>query len=937
MSDNSETFLNEKNDEVVTSKSNEEILENAEQTQPKTEEASAVEEAPKKDAKTKKIKKKHGVFFKIGVSLLVIVLVLFLPIIGFLAYSAIDSINPIEYIPEGHYAYVNIDSAGELLQKTLSVQTLDSVLSSPDTARLQGAVRSFRALPMLSSWWFGIASNVTLDIAAYPGDNFLIFGKLGFRSAGTRLLPLILRFNSELLSDLKELKNVDENGINFWQYDLGGGQSIYFLNYKDSVIASTSKSLFFSALSKKNEDEHIKTLRKFIKEKRGGTLSVLSDVNYFTKDTPKDDSISNNVVRSLKFPEAAKIDLTLDYKDISFSGLCKWETESEGLNTILQRQAFIPGILNRLPKSADYISLINMGDPQFIFQNGKDILGSSILQAYASANKASKLIFSKSIDDLFFSWIGEELGVFEVKQSDVPIFFVSLKDEKRCRDAFELIYSSFFVNRNISALVDGIRIPRIEFPGILTALLRAFKVELPTPFYVIEGGYLYLSQSSEALASMLNDVKRGNLLVKTENWKNITRAISPETSVFVYYNLENQIPSFLRTNEVLQSVLKGFGRGLISIRFEKEKTVKFEVYAQKTEAHSLGELSAFPYDANSKLSSYLYCGKGANNEPFAYWTSGANLYALNLADKQLKSIKLDDKAYLNLETKKGIVNSVWAVSARGTVYKTDYNLTVSSGFPILTGEKLNAPPSVIEDKMVVPVANKPVLLYVESSASFYFSEEMNTRLRSSPSVFGTFITAVPRSFDSFMYVFDDKGKIVSGYPKELDGISAAQPILYKNNTYEAVLTEQGLFSLKPSSILSGKEGESYSIDLNTSCKAQPVYSDNLKMFFLVTDNGFLYKLDTECNVIDKIPLKQKNASDYLITLIDLDSDGYDEVLVSGGGNSIYAYNANFSPVNGFPVAGTGIPHLIDVDGNGRPELITCGIDNRIHSYTGVSK
>ncbi|UTC65361.1 VCBS repeat-containing protein [Treponema sp. OMZ 788] len=884
-----------------------------------------------------KAKKKHGIFFKLGMVILVILFVLILPIAVFLIYSAIDGINPIEYIPEGHYAYVNIESAGQLLQKTLSVQTLDSVLSSPETAQLQGAIRSFRASPFLSSWWFGTASNISLDIAAYPGNNFLVFAKLGFRSAGTRLLPFILKFKADLFEDLKELKQLEENGINFWQYDLGGGQNIYAVSYKDSVIVSTSKDLFFSGLSKKNEDEHIKTLRKFLKEKKGGTLSVLSDVNYFTKDTPKDDSISNNVVRALKFPEPAKVDLTLDYKDIGISGLCKWDTELEGLSTVLKKQAFIPGILNRLPKSTDYISLINMGDPQFLFQNGKDILGSSVLQSYNSANRAARFVFKKSIDDLLFSWMGEEIGVFEVKQSEVPIFFVSLKDEKLCRQAFELIYTSFFVDRNISALVDGIRIPRINFPDILTSLLRSFDVELPSPFYFIEGGYLYLSQSAEALASMMNDVKRGNLLVKTENWKNITRSVSPETSVFVYYNLENQIPSFLRTNEALQSVLQSFGRGLVSIRFEKDKTLKFEVYAQKTEAHSLGELAAFPYENKTKLNSYLYCGKGVNNVPFAYWTSGVNLYALNLADKQLKSIKLDDKAYLNLETKNGIVNSVWAVSARGSVYKTDYNLTVASGFPILTGEKLNSSPAVIQDKIVVPVANKPVLLYVDGSASFYYSDDMNTRLRSSPAVYGKFITAIPRSFDSYMYVFDDKGKIVSGYPKALDGISAVQPILYKNNSYEAVLTEKGLFTLRPSSILSGNDGETYSIDLNSSCKTQPVYSENLKMFFLITDNGFLYKIDTECNIIDKIPLKQKNAADYLISLIDLDSDGYDDVLVSGGGNSIYAYNANFSPLNGFPIAGTGVPYLIDVDGNGKSELISCGIDNRIHSYTGVSK
>ena len=269
MSDNPETVLDQKNDEAVVVENN--ILEN--------DNEASLEEKKTPETKEVKIKKKHGVFFKIGMTFLVIVLVLVLPVAGFLIYSAIDGINPIEYIPEGHYAYVNIDSAGEFLQKTLSMQTLDSVLSSPETAQLQGTIRSFRASPMLSSWWFGSASNISLDIAAYPNGSFLIFAKLGFRSAGTRLLPLILKFKPDLLADLKELKPLDENGISFWQYDLGGGQAIYLLNYKDSIIASTSKNLFFSALSKKHEDEHIKTLRKFIKEKKGGTLSILSDVN----------------------------------------------------------------------------------------------------------------------------------------------------------------------------------------------------------------------------------------------------------------------------------------------------------------------------------------------------------------------------------------------------------------------------------------------------------------------------------------------------------------------------------------------------------------------------------------------------------------------------------------------------------------------------------
>lgn len=894
-------------------------------------EEAAGEEAGLKKAKTRnraKKKKKHGIFFKIIIVPVFIIGLILAAVLGFAAYSALDGIEPAEHIPHGYYAYINLPSAGRFLEETLSVKTLDSVFADTGNGSLQGLIRSLRVSPVTSSRWFTPASNFRTDAAAYSDNSFLVIAKLGFRSAVPRLLPLLLKFNPDLFLSVKELRQEEENGFKFWSYKIDKTQNIYIGSFKDALIISGSKALFFAAF-KKSEAENIRTLKRFIKGAKKGSFNILSDINQLTNGLKDDKTVTGKVFKNLSFPEPAAVTVNLNEQDLSASGSLTWDSDSDGLKTVLTKKSFIPGILSRLPKSTDYITLLNMGSPDFLFKNGSDVFTAAIVKSYKSASSGTRFLFKKDIDELLFSWMGSEIGFFGMQDSDTPVSFVSLKDEKRCRETFESIFNSVFVQKDTSAVVDGLRIPRIEFPDIIKSLLRAFKIELPTPFYIIKDGYLYLSQSAEVLASAIKEAEAGALLVKTENWKNIMRSISPETSLFVYYTIDNQVPFLLKNNTLLKSVLKDYGRGIFSIKLDTEQNLIFEFYTQKTKSRSLGELAAFPYSFDSKIES-LHCGKTYDNVPFAYWTSGSAVYALNLAAAQLQSLELDDKAFVNVHMERGRIKSVWAVSARGTVYKTDYLLNPDAGFPILTGEKFAVPPEPVQDGIVLPVSDKPVLLFIESGTEPYYSDEMDAKLKGAPAVSGETIAALPRAFDSAVYCFDKTGKLKDGYPAALDSISAVQPVLYKNGEGElwyAILTEDGKFLLHP---VEQKSEEGFEADFNEACKVQPVYSPGLKSFFVVTDSGILYKLDTEAQIMDKITLKQKGAK-AVITLLDLDKDGKDDVLISGSGNSVYAYTSNFSPFEGFPAAGTGTPYLIDADGDGKDELILRSLDNKIHA------
>ena len=127
-----------------------------------------------------------------------------------------------------------------------------------------------------------------------------------------------------------------------------------------------------------------------------------------------------------------------------------------------------------------------------------------------------------------------------------------------------------------------------------------------------------------------------------------------------------------------------------------------------------------------------------------------------------------------------------------------------------------------------------------------------------------------------------------------------------------------------------------SCDLNTVCKADLAYSASLRAFFVVSQDGHLFKFNTEGAITDSLPLKTGTADDYRITLLDVTGDGKDEIFISGGGNALYGYTSGLAPLDGFPLAGTGTPYLLDIDGDSIPELITHGIDSKVHAYRGAA-
>ena len=79
-------------------------------------------------------------------------------------------------------------------------------------------------------------------------------------------------------------------------------------------------------------------------------------------------------------------------------------------------------------------------------------------------------MFKASLEDILFSWTADEYAVLGIEGKSEPIFAIKIADEVKRQYIFDTILSSIVFKANNSLLLDGIRMPRIEFPAFLQML-----------------------------------------------------------------------------------------------------------------------------------------------------------------------------------------------------------------------------------------------------------------------------------------------------------------------------------------------------------------------------------------------------------------------------------------------------------------------------------
>ncbi|MBU0935943.1 MAG: VCBS repeat-containing protein [Spirochaetes bacterium] len=879
-------------------------------------------------AKSKK-KRKHpflrflGWFFIIllGIPLLTALILLG---IAFFSRSA-----PGSYIPQDFDFYASVPSASRFANEVIHLQALDTVLSTPETLGVRGLVRSLRVNPILRNEYFIKVADIRVDAALYADNSFVAVADMGLRSALSRFAPL---FGSLILNrfiTVENLSYLEQDDFSCFLFERDG-LTIYAAVRRNLVIAASNYERFAEALAGTHRQSE--QLIRALAASGDSSLRFLADPSRFTEPLSGPDSITGRLLDTLQFPSLVLVDLKLSDEAIGISFSASPQSSDAGLTSLLQKRSRAPAVLSRLPEAAEYFSLLALGSPEELWTTVIPFMDAKVPEAKASADKATKLAFGKTVDELLFSWMGNELGMFGTSLGPAPVFFVKVEDEKQRRLVFDSILSSVLVGRDVSAVVNGIRIPRIIFPSFITNFLSSLGIQLVEPFYVVEDGILYASASAETLGACLEQIRAGKLLVKSAQWEGIAASVSAESSAMVYYNLDRSLPFFLRMGNSLSDTLKSYNIGALSLGFRNGE-LRIDLSALRTASSNTSGIPGYPVSAGSRIDSDLITVISSAGTPVSYWTSGKTVYGMDLSSGERYTLEMDDNAYISAAIRNRAMTRLWAVSQRGTVYNLDYKLETAAGFPLLSGQTVSGPPAVSGDTFLVPIKEEASIMMITPDGTKSYSAAMYSHSRSGPAVQGSLFAVLPRSFDSWLFLFNPAGELIPNWPVQLTGIASASPLIVPGARPEdskiATITESGDFSVYN---FDGSLMPGFPISLPGVYASPPLWVPGFNAFLLISDQGVLWRITRDSVIQASIPLQYINGRNIRMTARDINNDGREEIFIGSDGNALMAFDSGLVPLLDFPLPGSGLAGFADIDGNGSAELIIKGSDDTINAY-----
>ena len=838
-------------------------------------------------------------------------------------FSAVHRASALKMLPKGFTAYIRMDSAWKALNPLLDLRAAEVLFSSQEFSSFRSPFMQLRSSPLRKNKAAALIASRRADIALYAKDNgsqdFLLLVDLSFVSSLSRPAFLYAPFLK-----IKNLTFIKEESC--FEYDTGA-QKIFIRPYRNLVIASSSKDLLQSSLTGKNADSYSMEEKKLLTQKSAEPVKVTVDArsllssfmngeetlsclpSYFSNDTL---SVLSFGITDSKITVNARLPVNIG-------------EENESLSAVLKKSSGVPAILTKMSGAVQYYSIVNAGTLEelknLVFSLLPKDAGAELL--WAKGNAASKTLFSLSLEDLLFSWTGTEFAVMGIEGHSDPVFAVHIRDEKQRQFVFEKLVSSIVLNDDTSLILDGVRIPRLEIPQFLQNVLSLMGAALPSPYYVVNGSYIYFSQSAEALSIAYTAEKSGRRIVKNAGWSAVSEGLNPQCALSLFYDLEHSVPFFLRGADTPAKILKLYGLGRCDIAV-KDSLLTFRLSAAAGHSGDMRSIPGFPRQLTGKTDGILYAQSGKKAETVFWTEDGRRIQSLELNGMTVQSADLSDACFI-VGTEKPVKDGgvLWAVTADGAVYLYNRALEPIKNFPVLTGEQPSAPPAAAENAAVFPTKSGK-LCFVRTDGTVTAADiPEGAVIKAAPALFENRAAVYAKGFEGSIYLFEDG--VCQESALRVSGIGFGSPALLKDagSLYTAFLTQAGsLYIWKDGELLDGFPK-----------KLDGIFYSNLragkKAFFAVSAAGELFCIKPDGTSFSvKIP--HVSAKTGFVTV---NVSGKDErIYVSSDGNVLYGFTAGLEILPSFPVPGSGRPVFADVNADGKADCLTLSIDGKLNAW-----
>jgi len=628
-------------------------------------------------------KKKRKVF--IIILLLIITLPLIIAGISFIGKVAPDSI-----LPDSFELYISVPNPIRLLNLVLGHEHLADVLELAELTPYTPILNQLKNSGLAENNFLRFAARGKLDAVLLTDERFIAAWDTGILSPLLRLLPALAG-----RLGIPGLYHVRAGQNSHFEYRAEDGTVLFIGPYRNLLVFTNNPALYQSVIAGTSRDGGIiGAAAKSFSSRKYDIAFLLSPGalgNIFAGADPQ----ITSAINLLQFPGPVELSLQFLPNQLRLRLISPLETGNQALQRIIERNSPAQPLLAMIPDTTQYLTLLSAGSLRELLDAASAISvrgsGTNWEGAIRRADSSARATLGMSLEDLLFSWSGTQFAVYGLEGRAHPVIAVEIRDENKRREVFDRAFSSIFVRENIQLVLDGNRIPRIEIPGFLNSLLSMMGADIPSPFYVVQNNYLFISESAETLIAAVNAVRRNQVLPRQELWRTLSEDNSGPASFSVFYSMDRSLPFFLRGSNTAAAVLRLYRQGLLRLYLENS-VLNISLSVIPGAGRGLVPLAGFPLDlsARGRTGNQLYLISSGRDTRLLL-TQGNNVLAVNPIDRNIRELNVPGSPGLGIYAIPA-EDGAWVVNSQGQVSLVNIDLENLRGFPINTGIRLSAPP-----------------------------------------------------------------------------------------------------------------------------------------------------------------------------------------------------------------------------------------------------
>jgi|TergutMp193P3_1026864.scaffolds.fasta_scaffold02939_5 outer membrane protein assembly factor BamB len=891
-------------------------------------------------------------FLKFILKLICVLLVIS---VAWAAFSMIGRVKASSVIPASASVRISVSNPVRLLDGILTHESLDEISSVPALAQAVPIINMLKENPVLKNRLVRFVARGNIEMALLPsGDGpgtLIAVWDMGFLSPLLRILPAV----SGLIS-IPNLYYVQAGNNSRFEFRMEG-MTLYVGPYRNLLFITGNASVFESRSSIPGSDEAF----SIIKPSSYDAALMLSNDFVGSLLADQDPGIAA-ILSSIEFDSKVEAGLSIYPKKLEFRLAAPLSSGQSSLSRLLGQRSQAPGMAERIPADAQYATILSAGTLEELYQTAL-VFTPGLDDMLRTAGNASRAVLGLTLDDLLFSWTGNEFAVFGIEGRPHPVYAVQVSDDRKRQEVFDKAFKSIVLNEDVRLNLDGMRIPRIELPEFLQNLLRRWNIFIPSPYYTVYRDFFLVSESAEALLASVRAMQRNDVLPRTAMWRNIAGGRTTASAFSLYYSLDLSMPFFLRKSTALSGFLSLYRQGLVRMSFDKG-VVDVSLSLVPGSGSGVILVNGYPLDVGGRPSNRVY-GVGSGENSRVFFTSGNTAVSVNLSDNSTRELSGQGSHWVISADGIGGRNAVnaWVVSDRGRVTLVDGNMEPAQGFPVLTGVRLSSPPAAYEGKLYLCDEDGKVHVVDENGGQSDWETSFTAALRSPPSFLtvstrrggsSVYAAVYPKSFFGEIWLLSADGRTLPNWPAPISAggesdddsqdsewpsspsrfvggssIAFGSPILFTHNnrTLVAFVNQSGELLVYDEN---AARISPFPVYLDGIFYLQPVFDGDY--LWLVSSNGTFFRVSLDGEVLyQRIPGFSVMEEGH-ITVFDSDGDKVPEVFITGEGNALYAYTRNFRSLENFPLPVWGRPFFVPAQGGRKAEIFGMGMDRRLYRW-----